>query len=268
MEECLRKTVKELKEELKVNNVPGRSKLTTKEQMCQALLALKIPQFTSVTSTITKSIQPPQPNLTNILSLPKDAQLLILKRLPAEDLLNICEVNKRYNQLCKDNDLWEELYLQEFGPILADPNLSSYDNYRLEFINREKLEDDKIDDTKSWTQNWKEFNEFELVTYICRPFAGVFRKITPMNRRISAFPRCDITGVAPITFYDNIVSNKFELYYIYQTRESNPVSPLFKSQADMNDYRKKMGWKYGGENKRFIRTTYNYTTGSRLDLLN
>lgn len=41
MEDCLKKTVKELKEELRINNVQGRSKLTTKEQMCQALLALK-----------------------------------------------------------------------------------------------------------------------------------------------------------------------------------------------------------------------------------
>lgn len=271
MEKCLKKTVKELKEELKANNVQGRSKLTTKQQMCEVLVAIQ-----SKAKSSGRTELPVEIASTNILSLPRDAQLLILKELPSKDLLNICKVNKRFRILCKDDLLWKELYRNEFGGLRLSPFgplASWYENYREEFINREKYKEaieieDKIDSSKSWSQNWQEYNEFELVVYRFRPFAGVFRKITPLEQRRSAFENQGsvIRGTIPIQFYDKKLPTKERLYVIYQNNETNPVSPVFSSQKQMNDYRRKKGWVFGGESKRYIREVQNYLWENRMDL--
>lgn len=116
--------------------------------------------------------------------------------------------------------------------------------------------------------NWQEYNQFELVLYRFRPFAGVFRKIVPLEKRKSIFENqgSTIQNIIPITFYQNIIPNKSVVYYIYKRWQNYPVTPLFKSRKDMDDYRKKMGWKYADNNERFIGKVNNYIWDSRVDL--
>jgi hypothetical protein len=69
-------------------------------------------------------------NPESIQGLPIETQVEILSYLPREELLNLCEVNRLWNNLCRNELLWKSLYLIDFLPnkYISDENW--YKNYK------------------------------------------------------------------------------------------------------------------------------------------
>ena len=169
-------------------------------------------------------------------------------------------MNTHYNQWCHDTQLWRQLYHDVFGDVVPNTEQSWYDNYKTELQSQRDFRNPyyaKIDPTKTSTQNLKEYHEFELVLYKCRPFRGLFRKIVPLDQRQSKFKECYIKHIVPI---DVLEAKQDVVYYIYHKKENNPVSPIFNSQAKMRQYAKSKGWKLGHTQGYFFDSVNNYTT--------
>lgn len=95
MEQCMKKSVKQLKEELKIKKVKNRSKLTTKEEMCKALLAL-------------------QKEITYFELLPRDILEETLLRLDYPNIDSYCRSSERINKICSDDKFWQKKIKAEF----------------------------------------------------------------------------------------------------------------------------------------------------------
>ena len=56
----------------------------------------------------------------NILSLPRDIQIVMISKLDPESIVSMCQVNKEFNELCKDNQFWRKLFRYKYGPMNYD----------------------------------------------------------------------------------------------------------------------------------------------------
>ena len=183
MDDCLSFGYHDLKSILSHHNVPDRSKLTTKDTMCQELLKRNLPLSSSSpraqsprqpspqaqsprqpspqaqsprqpspqaqtprqpspqaqTPRQTRA-QAPVPDMSRLSLLPRAIQLEVLKQLDSETLLNLCQVNKAFAHLCRDEQLWQHFAQRDFNTstkLLR--NATWYDNYRIFTRRQHKL---------------------------------------------------------------------------------------------------------------------------------
>lgn len=114
MEDCLKKTVKQLKEELLRLNVHAPSRFKTKKEMCEQLLLLS----NNITNNVRKiNISVPENKENNIIAkkelyqldaLPVEIREKILLTLPYQDIINYCKTSKIGAEICRDNNFWKD----------------------------------------------------------------------------------------------------------------------------------------------------------------
>ena len=64
----------------------------------------------------------------NLISLPHETKLNILRNLSTADLVNICETNIEFREICKDEVLWEKLAHERF-PAIVEINSKYIDEH-------------------------------------------------------------------------------------------------------------------------------------------
>jgi len=69
-------------------------------------------------------------NINDLSSLPTELKLSILRQLTPQQLINLCQINLQYYQLCKDEPLWMRLVKEQFGNIPQLCN-SWYQTYKI-----------------------------------------------------------------------------------------------------------------------------------------
>ena len=165
IDDCLSFSYHDLKSILSHYNVPYRSKLTTKDTMCQELLKRNLPLSSSSSPAQTRAPQtrtqqtrtqqtrspqtrspqtraprasqsrqesPVVPDMSRLDLLPRELQLEILKKLDSETLLEVCRVNKAFANLCRDEQLWSRFAQEDFGTSTKLVESESwYSNYRI-----------------------------------------------------------------------------------------------------------------------------------------
>ena len=53
----------------------------------------------------------------NISALPSELILITLANLEPRQLLNLCETNKYYRNICNNENFWQSLVQRDFGPV-------------------------------------------------------------------------------------------------------------------------------------------------------
>lgn len=152
-------TNKELTQILKNNDVNGYSKLRSKRDMIEKLIEIgyfgkpskyedkQNPNINTYPKAITQlrdfnnHKSPPVPkeiNIDHLSNLPYELLYNILIRLKIEDIINVCESNKRLSDICKDHLFWAKKANLDLGyPIekflnpRVDPKLSGYEKYQI-----------------------------------------------------------------------------------------------------------------------------------------
>lgn len=66
-------------------------------------------------------------------NLPNEVKLNIIKNLPLNDLLKICQLDSKYNSLCRDNSLWKKIVQDEMGEVdlIGNSYYQTYLTYRI-----------------------------------------------------------------------------------------------------------------------------------------
>lgn len=227
--DCNRLSVKQLRNILSDNNVQNRSKLKTKDQMCEYILSHGL---LSINPDITHTIK--EINEEDII--PKIAEKIDINYLPDELILNIilsmvndmdlvslsnfCLTSKRFNEICKDRRVLESLstsignYLS-FDSDFRIKSIKSYINDSLEYL----LKDTNlvIDDF-----NTIRIRTLKDVKYLKevkdkREKIMVFNRINKLKiiyqfRKVKLFDRLKSVGFDPIFKYgDDVTSEIFIL---------------------------------------------------------
>lgn len=152
---CMSKTYKELKQILKDEDVPLRSSLKTKRQMCDVLVYTgyfdqeqDVDDLGDAFANITINNKPQFGNLPSTMM--KD----VLQNFGPSELIHFCATNKYMKAICQDDSLWESLFKRNFG-------------------SREY----KKENNMSWFQLYKDFVEYpyEIIDYMAEyPFDDIF----------------------------------------------------------------------------------------------
>jgi hypothetical protein len=144
-----------------------------------------------------------------IQNLSLEIQLEILSRLNRGDLLNLCQVNTLWENICRDELLWKILVLQDFGDTNKFGN-SWYDIYKTEY-NKIRIFVEEI------------FNIYKLI--------GEKSKLIDLIISFIKRHRDFSSRIINITEWDNLIDNLYQLIvlnvnYSVSFRENKLLSDI------------------------------------------
>lgn len=105
-------------------------KKKSKQRLLGGCKQLKIPCKSSMSKQILCEMLNKHVNLsTNLDDMPKDIKYKILVELPIGDLAKMCQTNKKYQEICNNDEFWRRKLIFDFPEYLKPENLNHKEWY-------------------------------------------------------------------------------------------------------------------------------------------